>query len=217
MPAWTWHSPAHTCRFLRPVTRRTWAPRNWSGQNNTSRSSGIEADDLDRVRRRAADVGLGLDRGRGVDVGHDDRAGMLGLPVSQFVGGDRVGKRAARPLIRDQHGLVRAEDLRRLSHEVHAAEHDGAFGSVGGDPRQRERVTDMVGDVLDGRELVVVRQQRRAAQIGQAAHLGGPFLIPVDPGKTGRTGDDSVGQIVSGHAVENRHRRLLTPVQVFDL
>ena len=178
---------------------------------------GDRGDHLDRVRRRAADVGLRLHRRGGVDVGDDDRAGMLGLPRAQFVGGDRVGQRAARPLIGDQHGLVRAEDLGRLGHEVHAAEHDGVLGRLGGDPRQRQRVTDVVGDVLDGRQLVVVRQQRRAAQLGEAAHLGGPLLIAVDAGKTGRTGDDSVRQIVSGHAVENRHRRLLTPVRGFRL
>ena len=75
----------------------------------------------------------------------------------------------------------------------------------------------MVGDVLDGRQLVVVRQQRRAAQVGEAAHLGGPFLVAVDAGKAGRTVDDSVRQIVSGHAVQNRHGRLLHSVEVFDL
>ncbi len=29
--------------FRRPVTRRTCAPRNWSGQNSTSRPAGIES------------------------------------------------------------------------------------------------------------------------------------------------------------------------------
>ena len=43
IPACTWHSPAHTRRFDRPVTRLTCAPRNWSGRNSTSRSSGIAA------------------------------------------------------------------------------------------------------------------------------------------------------------------------------
>src|SRR5699024_9993245 len=42
IPAWTWHSPAHTCRFCLAVRLRTCAPRNWSGQNNTSVSCGIE-------------------------------------------------------------------------------------------------------------------------------------------------------------------------------
>ena len=29
--------------FSRPVIRCTWAPRNWSGQNSTSRSAGMLA------------------------------------------------------------------------------------------------------------------------------------------------------------------------------
>ena len=79
------------------------------------------------------------------------------------------------------------QDLGGLGHEVHAAEHDGVLGRLGGDPRQRQRVADVVGDVLDGGQLVVVRQQRRAAQLGQPAHLGGPFLVAVDTGIAGRT------------------------------
>ena len=43
MPACTWHSPSQMCMFSRPSWRCTWAPRNWSGQNSTSVSSGIEA------------------------------------------------------------------------------------------------------------------------------------------------------------------------------
>ena len=43
MPAWTWHSPSQMCMLRRPSWRCTWAPRNWSGQNSTSVSSGIEA------------------------------------------------------------------------------------------------------------------------------------------------------------------------------
>ncbi len=43
MPACTWHSPAQTCTLSLPVSRRTCAPRNWSGQNSTSVSAGMEA------------------------------------------------------------------------------------------------------------------------------------------------------------------------------
>ena len=96
IPACTWHSPAQTRRFDRPVTRRTCAPRNWSGRNSTSRSAGIADDDLGRVRRGAADVGLGLDLGARVHVRDDRRAGVLGLPGPELLGGDAVGERAAR-------------------------------------------------------------------------------------------------------------------------
>ena len=142
-------------------------------------------DHLDRVGGRAADVGERLDRRGGVDIGDDDRAGMLVLPGPQFVGGDRVGQRAAGPLVRNEHGLVRAEDLGGLGHEVHTAEHDGVLGRLGGDPRQRQRIPDVVGHVLDGGQLVVVRQQGGAAQPGQPAHLGGPLLVTVHTGVAG--------------------------------
>ena len=63
---------------------------------------------------------------------------------------------------------------------MHAAEHDGVLRRLSGDARQRQRVTDVVGDVLNGRKLVVVRQQRGAAQLGQATYLGGPLLVADD-------------------------------------
>ena len=69
---------------------------------------------------------------------------------------------------------------------MHAAEHDGVFGRLGGDPGQRQRVTDVVGDVLDGRQLVVVRQDRGVAQVGQPADFGGPLLVALDAAVTGR-------------------------------
>ncbi len=50
------------------------------------------ADDVGGVGGGAADVGLGLDRGGGVDVGHHDRTGVLRLPVPHVLGGDGVGQ-----------------------------------------------------------------------------------------------------------------------------
>ena len=43
IPACTWHSPSQMCMLARPVTRWTWAPRNWSGRNSTSRWAGMDA------------------------------------------------------------------------------------------------------------------------------------------------------------------------------
>ena len=43
MPACTWHSPIQMRMLVRPVTRWTWAPRNWSGRKSTSRSAGIDS------------------------------------------------------------------------------------------------------------------------------------------------------------------------------
>ena len=160
--------------FSRPVMRCTWAPRNWSGQNSTSWSAGIDCDDLDGVRRRAADVGLGLHRGRRVDVADDDRARVLGLPGPQLVGGDRLGEAAPGARVGDQHRLVVAEDLRRLGHEVHAAEHDRRRVDLAAMRDSAERVADVVGDVLDLGQLVVVGEDHRVAFGRQLQHLFPP-------------------------------------------
>jgi hypothetical protein len=96
-------------------------------------SSGIDLDDLDRVGRRAADVGLRLHRGGRVDVAHDDGSRMLRLPLAQLIRVDRLCEAAAGALVGDQHRLVVAEDLRGLRHEVDAAEHDHGRVDGGGD------------------------------------------------------------------------------------
>ncbi len=128
--------------------------------------------DGDGVRRRHAVVGLGLDLGGRVDVHHDDGAGVLGLPGAQLGRGDRVGQRAAGVEVRDQHGLLRAEDRRGLGHEVHAAEDDRL--RVGGRRllREAQGVADEVGHVLHLGHLVVVREDHGAALGGQRAYLG---------------------------------------------
>ena len=60
-------------------------------------------DDLHGVARGAADVGLGLHRGRGVDVGHDRHAGLALAQQAHVRGGDRGGERAAGAQVGDQH------------------------------------------------------------------------------------------------------------------
>jgi hypothetical protein len=81
-------------------------------------------DDLDRIRRGAAVVRLGLHLGGGVDVHDDHRARVLGLPRPKLIGRDRVRERAAGVGIGDQDRLLRRQHRRRLGHEVHAAERD---------------------------------------------------------------------------------------------
>ena len=93
MPACTWHSPIQMCMFVAAGEALHVGAEELVGQNRISRSAGIDCDHVDRVRRRAADVGLGLHRRGGVDVADDhDRAGVLGLPRPQLVGGDRLGE-----------------------------------------------------------------------------------------------------------------------------
>ena len=131
------------------------------GAEEDLRVGGDRVHDLDRVARRAAVVALGLHLGRRVDVRHDHRAGMLGLPRAKLLGIDRGGERAARGEIGEQHRLLRREDRRRLGHEVHAAEDDDVGVRLGGLAREAERVADEVGDVLHFGALVVVREDDR--------------------------------------------------------
>jgi hypothetical protein len=131
---------------------------------------------IDGIRRSAADVGLGLHRCGGVDVADDRSSRVLRLPLAQLLGCDGLGEAAAGALVGDQHRFVVAQDLRRLGHEVHAAEHDDRGIDFGGHPRQRQRITHVVGDVLDLGQLVVVGEDHGVAPKGQLAHLVGPCL-----------------------------------------
>jgi hypothetical protein len=124
-----------------------------------------------RIGGGHAVVRLGLDLGRRVDVHHDDRAGMLGLPGAQLGRGDAVGERAARVGVGQQDGLLRAQDRGRLGHEVHAAEGDRLGVGGRGPLREAERVADVVGHLLDLGQLVVVGEDDRAALGGERAHL----------------------------------------------
>jgi hypothetical protein len=141
----------------------------------------------DGVRRRDAVVGLRLDgRGR-VDVHDHDGARVLGLPGTELARGDRVSQRAAGVRIGQQHGLPGREDRRRLGHEVHAAERDHVLGGRSGLDRQAERVADVMGHVLDLGQLVVVREDHRAALGGERAHLGlhGRDVVELEQGHVG--------------------------------
>ena len=79
--------------------------------------------------------------------------------------------------VREEHALVGGEDLRRLGHEVHAAEDDLAVRRGRGDPGQVERVADVVGDVLDLRHLVVVGDDQGVPLLGEPTHLVRPCLL----------------------------------------
>ena len=100
---------------------------------------------------------------------------MLGLPLPDLLRGDAVGERAAGPGLRDQHGPVRGEDLGGFGHEVDPGEHDHARRARRRQPRQRERVPDMIRDILDLGHLVVVRQDHRIPLPRQPPHLPRPL------------------------------------------
>ena len=143
IPACTWHSPSQTLDVAAGLARDVRAEPHVGAEQDLGVVAVLAEDvlhDLDRVRRRAAVVGLGLHLGGGVDVHHHDRARVLRLPGAQLVGGDRVGQRAAGVEVRDQHRLVGREDRGGLRHEVDAAEHDRVGAGLGRLAREPERV-----------------------------------------------------------------------------
>ena len=159
-------------------------------------------DDLDRVRRGHAVVGQRLDLGRRVDVHDGDRAGVLGLPGAQLLGGDRVGQRAAGVEVGNQDGLLGREDRGRLGHEVHAAEGDRRGVGRGALVREAERIADVVGDVLHLGELVVVGEDDRVAL---GARARGPR--PAGRGRPrarGRAGDQAGPWGGSRHGLQEK-------------
>jgi len=87
-------------------------------------------------------VGLRLHLGARVDVHDDERAGMLGLPGAQFVGGDRIRQQQPRRG-RGSGTSSRRQDGGGLGHEVHRRRDDrgllGGRGLAGRGPASRRR------------------------------------------------------------------------------
>ncbi len=142
-------------------------------------------DDLPRIAGGAADVALGLHRGRGVHIGDDGNAGIALAQQADIGGGDRGGERAAGVEVGDQHALGRIEELRRLGHEVDAGEHDHLgvdFHRLAG---QRQAVADDVGHAMeDLRRLVVVRQDD-----GIPSRASARVMASISPAKAGHSID----------------------------
>ena len=119
---------------------------------------------LDGVRGGATDVAFRLNLGRRVHVGDDRHAGKARAQQPHVGGGDRLGERAARLHVGDQHHLVGIEDFRGLRHEVHAALNDDVRVRLGRLAGELERIPDHVGDaIVDFRRLIIVRQDDRVA------------------------------------------------------
>ena len=137
MPACTWHSPSQMCMLSRPVHCAARGAEELVRAEQDLGVLGDRGDDLDGVRRRAADVGLGLHRGGRVDVAHDHRAGVLGLPRAQLVGGDRLGQRAPGPFGRGSAPSCRGVRILAVSAMKWTPQKTIVPASLGGDPRGR--------------------------------------------------------------------------------
>ena len=73
--------------------------------------------------------------------------------------------------VRQQHHLVRAQDLGRLGHEAHAAEHDDIRVRAGGLARQIEGIAHEIGEILNLGVLVIMREDDGVHLAAQTSDL----------------------------------------------
>ncbi len=124
------------------------------------------------VRRCHHHIGERFHRRRCVDVAYH-RVPRMSLDESlELIGRTRVGQRASGIDVGHQHRLVGAENLRRLPHEVNAAEHYHPVGKRAGNLRQGQGVADKIGHILDFPFLVIMGQDHGVAFLFQTEHLG---------------------------------------------
>ena len=118
---------------------------------------------IDGIAAGADQVALGFDCSRTVDVADHQVVGMLGPELREAIGWAGIRQGASRLQIRQQHGLLGAEDLRDFGHEVHPAEDDHL--GIGGRclAGELKRIANEVGDVLNLWFLVVVGQDHGIA------------------------------------------------------
>ena len=91
--------------------------------------------------------------------------------MAELIGRAAVGERAAGRQIGQHDGALGVQDLGHLGHEVHAAERDHVGVGLLRGAREAEAVADVIGEVLDLRLLVVVRQDDGVALLLQALDL----------------------------------------------
>ena len=101
-----------------------------------------------------------------LDVGHP---GQLVPGLFHLVDVGHVGHRAAGVQIGEHHLLVVAgQDVGRLGHEVHTAEHDVlGFGTLLGQHRESKRVTPGIGPRHDLVTLVVMPENEQPVAQGR--------------------------------------------------
>ncbi len=113
-------------------------------------------DDLQSVRRRAADVGQSLHPDGGIDIRNDLVTWIFRLESGECSGIARLGERAASLGIRYKHLFVGREHLSGLRHEVYAGEQDDVSIGILRLYRQRQRVAEEIGRLLHfGRRIVM--------------------------------------------------------------
>ena len=118
-------------------------------------------DDFDRVAAGADDVAQGLHCCAAIDVSNRPEIGVGLLELRQLVGWTTFLQRAPCLLIRQHDDLVGVQDFGRFGHEMNPTEHDDIGWRCGRLLRQPERIAHVIGDLLDFRDLVIVREDDR--------------------------------------------------------
>ena len=134
-------------------------------------------DDFHCVTRRAADIGLRLDFRRRVDVADDHGVGMLLFPLPELLRGDGVCEGATRLEVRKEHLFVRTKNRSRFGHEVDAAKDDQIGVGLGRLACQGEGVPCEVGEILNLRDLIVMRKEDRVALFPQPVDLPNELIL----------------------------------------
>src|SRR5437773_12524218 len=86
---------------------------------------------------------------------------MLLLPSPQLISVNRCSQGTARSKVRKEYLLLRRDYGRGLSHEMDPTKHDHIGLGPGRNLRQSERIANIIGDILDFRDLIIVRYYDR--------------------------------------------------------
>ena len=127
--------------------------------------------DRKRIRRRHAHVGKRFDARRGVDVAHHRKiivgfAKTLDKPVFNHMGHRAIGFGSGK-----QNRLLRAEQLRALPHETHAAKHQRIAIELCRHFGKTERIAHVIGRILHFRRCVVMRENNRVPLLLELSYL----------------------------------------------
>ncbi len=90
----------------------------------------------------------------------------------EFIGRAAVLQAAAGIHVGQHDDFLRAEDLGGVGHELDPAKGDHIGIGFGRHLAQLERIADKIGQVLDLRALIIMRQDHRVALLAQAIDLG---------------------------------------------
>jgi hypothetical protein len=119
---------------------------------------GRSIDDLFGIAAGDDDVAERFDSGAAIDVGNGPEIWIGGLQLGEFRGRATFFEGTTGIFVRQHHDFARVQNLRGLSHEMHAAEDDDIGIGFGGLLREPEGIADVIRDVLDFGHLIIVRE-----------------------------------------------------------